>query len=82
MSIRMNAAPAERLRAWMEWLGVSQAKMGERLGCHQSVVSNILAGKATPNLEVAAAIEAKSATWPNGPIHMIEWVDVSVRQSA
>lgn len=82
-SARKLAPPSERLRELKGLLGLSQGHLAERIGCDQSFLSCLLAGKKKPGVVVSAAIESLSAAakLPGGSIKPLDWYE-DERQSA
>lgn len=73
-----------RFRAWIAFTGLSGAEVARQLGCDESYPRKILEGGRRPGLDLAHAIERKTAepradgeVWPDGPIRTEEWVEVS-----
>ena len=67
-------AARERLKAWRGWRRISQGEAADILDCSQAVISKIETGERGPSLDVAVALAAETADWPDGPIRSREWV--------
>jgi hypothetical protein len=78
-----------RLARFLETTGLSQAEAartaaklaGERV-IHRSHFCHWLAGRRTPTLEQAVALECLTTTWPEGPIRPSEWVTIKALTAA
>ena len=64
----------DRLRTWMEERDLSQQQAAEQLGCSQSMVSAVLTGHRTPDLELAFAIQRATEGWESGAIAASSWL--------
>lgn len=63
---------ADRFAAWSR--PITTVALGKLLGVDPSYVSHLRAGRRTPSLKVAVAIERLTATWEHGPIRPDEWL--------
>ena len=68
----------ERLKAWRN--GRSFREMGEILGCDGSFLSHIEHKRKYPGRKLANAIEAATASWPNGPIRAVAWDELEAAE--
>lgn len=57
------------------------ASVARLLGTHRSYISHLLAGRCTPSLKVAAAIERLTQDWAD-PILAVEWVTPAPSEAA
>lgn len=64
----------ERLAGWLKTRNLSQEQAAKILGCSQSMVSAVLVGSRSPNLELAVAIEDNTTDLEGGAIRAREWV--------
>lgn len=66
--------PRDRLAAWMQATGRSQAAVADLIGCAQTFVSALKRkSKRLESLRLARAIEAATFEWDLGPIRAAEW---------
>lgn len=80
--------PRDRLSAWIDWSGLSQQAVADRIGCTQAFVSQLRRRqKRLTSVTIAVAIRdmtaemrADGATWGPGPIEVTEWVDTAQPQ--
>ncbi len=74
---------AIRLAAFLAATSESRTRFAARLGEHcdrgrdPSYVSHLVAGRCTPSLEIAVAIERLTALWREGPVRCDEWLRVA-----
>jgi transcriptional regulator with XRE-family HTH domain len=61
------------MRAWRKAAGISQERLGELLGLHQTAISQIEHGTRPPPLLAAVALEALTADAEGGPILPRDW---------
>lgn len=62
-----------KFRKWVNWIGIPQVRIAEKLECSQETVSKLYAGKRSAGLALAIRIEQLSRVWPEGPISVQEW---------
>lgn len=71
-----------RLVRFITERGLSQAGVGEVLGCSQALISKIVRGERTPGLALAFKIERETEGWAEGPIRARDWTEEDEALSA
>lgn len=69
---RMTNARA-RFLGWQQWLGFTVGQMSGLCGCSKTTIVYLRGGQRCPGRALAARIEIASASWPKGPIKLMEW---------
>lgn len=73
-----SPTPRERTLRFLAESKVSQAELAHEAGVHQTTVSKCLRGVRPMSLQLAAAIERRTAGWEEGPIRAAEWIETEV----
>lgn len=69
---RMTDARA-RFLAWQDWLGFTTSQLASLIGCSKTMIVYMRGVRRCPGRALAARIEISSASWPRGPIKLMEW---------
>lgn len=68
----------QRLSAFLEWRGWTQATAAQHFGCTQTYVSMLVRGERVPGRRVSGAIARETAEWPEGVIAPDAWDTVGL----
>jgi plasmid maintenance system antidote protein VapI len=76
------STPHQKFRRWIAYeteRGRSKLDLAVDLGCHPSTISHLIAGRRTPGLALAFAIDRATKRARTGHIRAETWADVDLR---